>query len=123
MTDEFESIEELTNQLAASPALLKSWGASCQAYSSYAWHVLNNSWQLSPEIPRHYIPHNPRLRLWDDAQGWTDELPYTMTVFRGMEKPTICRHAIWHNKQRTEGKKRLINFMNDGGKLSSSSPM
>jgi hypothetical protein len=113
--DEFEPLDELTDKLVASPALLGAWRASCAIETSYAWHLLNHSWQLSPELPLEYIPHNPRLRLWDDAGGWTDNDPYTLTVFHGLDGPARCRHAIWHCNR--SWNQRFIQFFDDGGRV------
>jgi hypothetical protein len=115
MTDEFDELDRLTEKLVASPELIKAWRASSAIESSYAWHLLNHSWQLPPEIPRDYIPHSPRLRIWDDAAGWTENEPYTLTVFRGFDESTRCRRAVWHNKTPGETKDRFVQFFKDGG--------
>src|SRR5690349_182174 len=117
MADEHSHLNALTEKLLASPALLKAWRTSTAIGSSYAWHLLNHSWHLSPELPREYIPHNPRLRLWDDGSGWTDIEPYTLTVFRGLDEPTRCRHAVWHCKQSGESTKQFVQFFDDGGQV------
>ncbi len=117
MPDEYDRLDELTDKLIASPALMKAWQASSAISSSYAWHLLNHSWQLSPEVPRDYIPHNPRLRLWDDAGGWTDNNPSTLTVFQGLDEPTCCRHAIWHCRHPGDSQKQFIEFFDNGGQV------
>lgn len=117
MPDEYDYLDELSDKLVASPQLLKAWRASSAIGSSFAWHLLNHSWQLPPEISRDYIPHNPRLRIWNDAGIWTDNEPYTVTVFRGFDEPTRCRHAKWHCKQSGAMKERFIQFFDDGGEV------
>lgn len=117
MTDEFDRLDQLTDKLLASPQLLKAWRASSAIGYSYAWHLLNTSWQLTPEIPIDFIPHNPRLRLWDNASGWTDNEPYTLTVFGGLKQQTCCRHAVWHAKQKGESKDRFVQFFEENGQI------
>ena len=117
MPDEYDQLDELLDKLTASPALSKAWHASSAIGYSYAWYLLNHSWKLSPEVPRNYIPHSPRLRLWDDAIGCTENNPYTLAVFRGFDEPTRCRHAIWHCKQNGEYKKWFIEFFENGGQV------
>lgn len=117
MADEFDQRDRLTEKLFASPELTKAWRASSAIGSSYAWHLLNHSWQLPPEIPRGYLPHSPRLRIWDDALGWTENEPYTLTVFRGVDEATRCRRAIWHSKRPGEMQDRFVRFFEHDGKV------
>jgi hypothetical protein len=117
MSDEFDRRDALISMLVSTPQLLKAWRTSSALESSYAWHLLNHSWQLSPEIPRDYIPHNPRLRLWGKPGGWTDNEPYTLTIFRGFDEPTRCRQAIWHCMGSVEMNERIVQFINDGGQI------
>ncbi len=119
MPDEYDfgHLDDLIYKLHASPALLKAWRASSSIEYSYAWYLLNHSWQLSPEVPVEYTPHNPRLKIWDDANGWTDNNPNTLIVFLGPDERVLCRHAVWHCKQTGEIKPRLIDFIEQDGQV------
>ncbi len=116
MSDEFDQLVELGDKLNASPDLKQTWEKTSTLSASYAWYLLNHSWQLPPEIPRNFIPHTPSARLWDDAGGWTDNLPYTLTVFRSSDESMRCRHAILDD-QKTAIKQRLIQFFENEGKI------
>ncbi|MCA9095552.1 MAG: hypothetical protein KDA68_18865 [Planctomycetaceae bacterium] len=117
MSDEYDQLDDLAAQLGKSPILAKAWELSTTVSVSYAWWLLNHSWQILPEIPGTYAPHNPRLRIWNNAGGWTDEEPYTLTVFQGLDGATQCRRAIWHCKSTEATKVRLIKFFEKNGEV------
>lgn len=112
---------EASERLLASPKLLKAWHSFSSRESAYAWHLLNRSWQIPPSIPSDYIPHNPRLRFWDNAGGWSDHQPCTLTVFRGLDEPTRCRLATWH-RGAEELWRQLIQFVKAEGDVPFSEP-
>lgn len=122
MPDDYDQLEELTNKLLASSALLKAWQSSLAIENSYAWHLLNHSWLLKPEVSQNHVPHNPQLQIWDSASGWTDNNPYVLTVFRSVNEHCLCRYAIWHCRNFGETKQRLVDFINHNGQVTNSPP-
>lgn len=117
MSDEYDKLDELAARLGKSPILAKAWNLSATLTVSYAWWLLNHSGQLPPEIPSTYRPHKPLLRIWDNACGWTDKEPYTLTVFQGSDGATRSRRAIWHCKSAEDTKVRLIKFFENNGEV------
>jgi hypothetical protein len=65
-----------------------------------AWSLLENSFRLAPEIPSGLKWRScPRLLIWDDAEGWCDFQPRTLTVYEPWTPETghqrVVRYAEW----------------------------
>ena len=111
MTDPHEALE----QLDASPQLHKAWQKARQMEYACAWHLLNHNWLIPPEIPREWIPHNPRVRIWEEGSGGRTDQSVTLMVFVGMQSQCRCRQAIWEDAQQI--RHRLIEFVNRQGEV------
>src|SRR5262245_4685526 len=77
------------------------WRVSWDALDALAWAHLKRHGQLPPAVLRGRPFHGyPRLRFWDDAEGFGCEYePTTLTVFElftaTYEREPVVREAVW----------------------------
>ena len=123
MADEKGQLDKRGNELPTSPERFAVWHNHARIKSAYAWFLLNHSWLISPSIPSDNIRKNPRIKIWDDARGWMNKGPYTLTVFCGYDELIYCRHAIWQDKKTDEIMRQFVEFINGSGELQTSDPI
>jgi len=76
------------------------WYTSWELINARAWWLLERSCQVPPRLSRLSLPCGPpRFRLWNDAMGFDDGDPTTLTVFEPWtdteEASCLVREAIW----------------------------
>jgi hypothetical protein len=71
---------------------------------THAWSRLEHSFRIAPQLPAGLKwRSNPRIQLWNDAQGWCDDQPKTWTVYEPWTPETgkrcVVREAEWDRDQ------------------------